>query len=327
MDLHKYRPSPLKNVLWLLFVSVLAVVGLAFVVKASMMMLFQLTPQDFDLLQDFSREGDRDRKVLLFFSGFHSMGVFIITPILFIRYFLKEDFTQMLHFPKQANHLGLILLIVLSFMVVNGLFIEWNKNLDLPDSALEDYLRGTEANMEQLTRFLISVEGPLELAYAFLVVVVITSIGEELFFRGLLQTLLIRLYSNPHIGIGVCSLLFSIIHFQFYGLVPRILLGVLFGYLFFWSGSLWIPILCHAFNNSIMLFGIYLHTRGHIQYDLEDSANLPPLWVATVALCLFVYLLRIYRQRCAIFGQAGGQGDWRVYLPGWSHRKKAAPRV
>ena len=91
-----------------------------------------------------------------------------------------------------------------------------------------------------------------------LMIAIIPAIGEEFFFRGLLQRIFSNWVRNTHWGIIISAFLFSAIHMQFYGFFPRFLLGAMFGYLFVWSGSLWLPVLAHFINNSLAVIAYYL---------------------------------------------------------------------
>jgi hypothetical protein len=92
-------------------------------------------------------------------------------------------------------------------------------------------------------------------------IAILPALGEELLFRGLIQHLISRWFRNSHVAIFGTAFLFSFIHFQFFGFVPRFLLGLYFGYLLFWSGSLWLPIVAHLINNGLAVF--YYHYAGN----------------------------------------------------------------
>ena len=89
--------------------------------------------------------------------------------------------------------------------------------------------------------------------FNLLIIAIIPALGEELFFRGYLQQTITKWTISPHIGIIITAVLFSAIHFQFYGLIPRFILGVLLGYIFLWSNNLWLPIIAHFVNNAQVL--------------------------------------------------------------------------
>jgi len=85
------------------------------------------------------------------------------------------------------------------------------------------------------------------------VISIIPAIGEELVFRGIVQNELLRIWNKKHFAVWVTGFIFSFIHFQFFGFIPRMLLGVLFGYCYLWTKSLWVPIAMHFLNNALTL--------------------------------------------------------------------------
>ena len=138
------------------------------------------------------------------------------------------------------------------------------------------------------------MELPIDLLVAMLVIAVLPAIGEELVFRGLIQNELYRGTKNIHVAIWVAAILFSAIHFQFFGFVPRLLLGALFGYLYYWSRNLWIPILAHFVNNGLSVLVMYFYQRGSFEYDLENPESVPLnaviiSGVVTIGLLYYLY--------------------------------------
>jgi hypothetical protein len=91
-------------------------------------------------------------------------------------------------------------------------------------------------------------------------IAVLPALGEEFLFRGVLQRLFIEWTKNRHFGVWIASFIFSFIHFQFYGFIPRFLLGLYFGYLLVWSSSIWVPVVAHLINNGFAV--IYYHFAG-----------------------------------------------------------------
>jgi hypothetical protein len=106
-----------------------------------------------------------------------------------------------------------------------------------------------------------------DLVLNLFVLAVIPALGEELLFRGLLQKMFNELFKNKHIAILVTAAIFSAIHMQFYGFIPRMLLGALFGYLLVWSGSIWVPVLAHFFNNAMVVIFSYLSSKSLLPFD------------------------------------------------------------
>jgi membrane protease YdiL (CAAX protease family) len=96
--------------------------------------------------------------------------------------------------------------------------------------------------------------------------------------------------NNPHLAIWLSAFIFALIHFQFYGLLPRMMLGVLFGYFYWWTGNIRVPIFAHIFNNGFAITLVYLHNIGVVKTDLE-SIDKVPLSIAGFSLFVTLGLL------------------------------------
>ena len=90
-------------------------------------------------------------------------------------------------------------------------------------------------------------------------------LSEEIFFRGFIQRLFIENKLNHHLAIWFTAILFSAIHLQFFGFVPRVLLGAVLGYLYFYSGNLWLSIIAHTVNNGFAVVMAYI--TGSLESD------------------------------------------------------------
>ena len=104
-------------------------------------------------------------------------------------------------------------------------------------------------------------------------IAIIPAIGEELLFRGVIQRIFTRWTRSNHWGIWIAAILFSALHMQFYGFVPRMLLGVLFGYLLVWSGSMWLPIIAHFLNNALAVIAMYMIDKELISPKVEEFGS------------------------------------------------------
>jgi membrane protease YdiL (CAAX protease family) len=155
-------------------------------------------------------------------------------------------------------------------------------------------MKQTENQMMELTKFLTDFQNIEEFLVGILVIGVLAGIGEEVFFRGLIQPK-VRLYTGSiHWGIWLTAILFSAIHMQFYGFLPRMFLGAIFGYLYVYSGSLVYPILAHIFNNSITVLLIYLSKQGKIDFDIEstDQVSYPLAFLGLLVLLVGIYYFK-----------------------------------
>lgn len=192
---------------------------------------------------------------------------------------------------------GLVVAVWLVSMPAMNWVVEWNKNLHLPASlaALEQSIRQMEEAAEQLTEQLLQVHSMGELLMGALVIGVMAGVSEELFFRGAMLGIMRQGRCNTHIVVWTVAIIFSAIHMQFLGFVPRLLLGAWLGYLLVWSRSLWVPIIAHSLNNSAVVVATWLDNNGYIdgnaldQMGLAAPGELP--WVALVSAAVTALLI------------------------------------
>lgn len=213
------------------------------------------------------------RFALLLLQGVTALIGFIVVPLLYLRYFEGRKFGSLHERKASPLPIFIALVMVLAVMPFMSAVIHWNANLQLPDflKGFEQAAKAKEEQLAKLTVFLTNLGSTGELIFALVVIAVLPGVGEELVFRGVIQKKMTQLM-NPHVAIWVTGFLFSAFHLQFYGLVPRMLLGVLFGYLYYWSGNLWMPILAHFLNNGFTLLMIYLYKTGLVSFDLQQVA-------------------------------------------------------
>ena len=171
--------------------------------------------------------------------------------------------------------------------------IYWNYHLDLSwlGSTLEQTARTLEDSTAAVMRSMMSSASVGTLIINVLIIGVLAGFSEELFFRGGLQRLLTAAGLNAHVAIWLIAIVFSALHLQFYGFVPRVLLGVLFGYMLLWSGSLWLPVLMHIINNSVYVFTVWLQVRANGFDSVDFSPSLWPMWVTIISAVLTVAAL------------------------------------
>ena len=145
-----------------------------------------------------------------------------------------------------------------------------------------------EATAEGMLRSLLVMESPAELLLNLLVMAVLPAIGEELLFRGVLQQKIERLSQRPHLAIWSTAFVFSAIHMQFEGFLPRMLLGAALGYLFYWTRNLWVPIVAHFVFNGAQVAAQYFAREQFGQLELEQAES--PHWLAAaVGLAVMVW--------------------------------------
>lgn len=251
------------------------------------------SPEDY--AKDLGSTKEQMRGIVLFAQGFSTLVGLAVIPSLFWRRFKEERISSLLRQPS-INPILYILTagIVISYLFPNSFFIEWNSNIDLPDGKFEDWLRSTEDSLTRQTEFLTSFSSTGQYLFGVLVIALLPAFGEELVFRGMLQPELQKGTNSVHAGIWIAAFFFSAFHFQFYGLVPRILLGALFGYLYYWSGSLYVPMFAHLVNNFFAVTAIYF---GWMDTPGSDTATpTPPWYLALVATGIFAVLVYFFRR-------------------------------
>lgn len=252
-----------------------------------------------NIIQDIEQHGDK-RTLVLVLQGISSFSVFIIAPLIFHFTLVNQPVKGVFGSNKLNGRLILKTLgILVSFMVVNSFFIEWNANIRFPEvlREIEQILTHTEERLKVLTQYLTQFESFEYFLLTLLVVAVIPGIGEEWVFRGYLQPLFTKIFgNNMHIGIWLAAIIFSAFHMQFYGFIPRLLLGALFGYIFAWSGNLFYPILAHIFNNGLSLIFLYIYQSRKLGFDMDSSEAAPwPAIVFAGFICTLL-LISFYRQ-------------------------------
>jgi len=198
--------------------------------------------------------------------------------------------------PKLEQILLGVTFLGVAFVIAISPVVEWNSEVHFPSflKDFETWAREKEELANQLTESLTQFKSVWEMLIALLVIAVLAGVGEELVFRGMIQRELWRATHNVHVAIWTSAFLFSAIHVQFFGFFPRLLLGALFGYLYYWSNNLLVPIFAHFFNNAFGVVFRYLNQQSVTDLNVED--NVAPPWpyvaigiVTTVGLLYFVW--------------------------------------
>ena len=214
-------------------------------------------------------------------------SVFILlVPALLCAYLFNEDGWQYLKIKKAVNLKVLIysIILIVAIQPLISFTGYYNKMMTLPESLseLEQSMQAMENSAAALLERLMADHSPDVVIANFIVIAVAAGITEEFFFRGSLQQLVKKICHNRHVTVWITAFIFSFIHFQFYGFVPRMLLGALLGYIFLWSGNLWIPVIVHTLNNALSV-ALYYKFHSTPVYDrLESFGTGNTVW-ATVA--------------------------------------------
>lgn len=237
--------------------------------------------------------------LMKFLQVVQSFGLFIIPPLV-LAVLYHGSIKIYLHLDKRANAVSLLLVLILTLVAAPFInFIgEMNMRMIFPEwlSGVEQWMKSAEEQAAQLTEAFLKVEGVGGLLFNLFMIALLPAIGEELLFRGVIQRIFTNMTKNHHWGIWISAILFSSLHLQFYGFVPRMLLGVAFGYLLLWSGSMWLPIVAHFLNNALAVLALYFIDKRMLSPKLEEyGATSESYYLAGISLllvALFMYMVK-----------------------------------
>lgn len=231
--------------------------------------------------------------LLKYFQLFQSIGLFVI-PALIVAYLFGGNVRLYLSLTKQPylKSILLAILIVLSASPLINVLGVWNSEMSLPEfmSGIENWMKQSEESAAHLTEMFVKADNLGVLLFNIFLIGIIPAIGEELLFRGVIQRVFTEWTNNKHIAIWVTAIFFSALHLQFYGFIPRVVLGAMFGYMFIWSGNLWLPVFAHFGNNTAAVIAYYLYNKGDIQID-PDSIGVGTAYQIAAIFSLIVVLI------------------------------------
>lgn len=288
------KPEPEAPVAMIALLLILGLIIGAMLGSGIVFLISQAKGVDFvSLLGSLSENSPRSDRNLVREVNLVSHLMTFTVPSLFAAWFFYRqrsfDFLKMQHWPTSRDLSFAVLLVLVSFPLAQLTY--WlNQQLPLPDWATS-----MENEATGLIKGLLVMETPGELLLNLLVVAVVPALGEELLFRGMIQQLFQRALARPHLAIWVTAIIFSAFHLQFEGFIPRMVLGAILGYLFYWTKNLWIPIVAHLFFNGFQVLGQYFYGNEIENLNLEnqDEAN----WVSGLASLVFCILLGRYIQK------------------------------
>lgn len=277
------------------------VILVAFLVFLVLSVLIALPFFGFDSILNIAAMNDLsdplNLAVLKYFQTVQAIGMFIVPPLI-LAYLFQGNILSYLYLDRSSTASTFLLAAVLMFAIapVINFMGEWNSNMSFPEwmSGIEQWMRNSEDQATEITEAFLNVKTIPGLAFNLFMVALLPAIGEELMFRGLVQKIFTRMTQNTHWGIWLSAILFSAMHVQFYGFVPRVLLGALFGYMLVWSGSMWLPVLGHFINNAFGVIGMFLIHNGMISSEVEDYGSTENSYYAAI-LSLFVVVFLLWQ--------------------------------
>ncbi len=235
-------------------------------------------------------------------QGLSAFGLFVLGPIISAYLFSNKpgDYLRINKFPSSSSLLTIVLLMLIATPAINYLLL-LNQQLNLPDwmSGIERWMKESEDQAALFTEVFLSTASIKGLLFNLLVIALIPAMGEELLFRGIIQQAMIKMSGKKHMAIFLTAAFFSAFHMQFYGFLPRMALGLLLGYAFYWSGSLWLSIAGHFFNNGLAVFMAFYAKRNGLPFNQDTiGTEKGDLWILLFSIIILVSgLIYLYKNR------------------------------
>jgi len=205
--------------------------------------------------------------------------------------------------PEKDWHILLLaVLIIVCIQPFANCLSYYNQQMVFPESlqSLEEWMRRQEDASQRVFKLLFAERSVMDIVFNLLLVSVLAGVAEEFFFRGCLQQIMRKITGSGHAAVWITAIIFSIIHFQFYGFIPRVILGALLGYLFLWSSRLWVPVIVHMLHNAIVAIISYVyHDVPEAQqiefFSLERNWILILFSILSTGLLLYFFKKRNHR--------------------------------
>jgi uncharacterized protein len=234
--------------------------------------LFHIHP--FDLTREL--ENMNNVPLLKYFQVVQSFGLFLVPSLLLGRIFSGNGFGYLKMNKTSSGILFFIVSVVmLSALPVINLMAELNSMIRLPESmsGLQQLMEKSSLAYQAASEAFLKVTSWQGLVVNLFVIALLPALGEELLFRGVIQRIFCNMAGNYHIGILISGFLFSFMHFEFFAFFPRWALGIMFGYMLLWSGSIWLPVLAHFINNSLAVVIYYFVSAGMVDKKSADFGS------------------------------------------------------
>jgi membrane protease YdiL (CAAX protease family) len=256
-------------------------------------------PGVFNALSDLSGEAlMKNIDLQRYFQIISQLGAFIFPPVIYA-YLVNKNAPGYLKLDHKPHIVTLFLalsaiLVMLPFL---NLMVNINESLRLPEflSGLEHWMKTSEDQATEITNAFLSDTSIKGFIINIVMIGLLAALGEELLFRGILLRLLNDWFKNVHVAVILSAFLFSAMHLQFFGFLPRMILGIILGYLFIWSGNLWVPIITHLINNVLSVVVAFLFYKGSIKTDAESFGNTDkPVMIGISFMLTLLLLLLIF---------------------------------
>ena len=204
----------------------------------------------------------------------------LLIPSLYI-FYIKKELKEIILVPswKQISFF-LLAAACITFVIMPlvGIIGDWNKDIQFPPAldSLSRAMHAMEDEIAKSVKLIVAYDSTGEMLLVLFTVALLPAVAEELMFRGIILNDLKKTF-NIHWSVFISAFIFSFIHLQFFGFFPRLLLGIVLGYLYITSGNILVSMLMHFINNAVVVIALNLHAKGVLKIDPESSKDIPAI--------------------------------------------------
>lgn len=243
---------------------------------------------------------EEELNFLKFYQLINQMGVFIM-PVFIFSFLVSPSIFRYLSLENRPQTIALAVssLMIYTILPFNHFLGEWNQQLNLPEfmRAIEDWMNDYEEKARLLTESFLKTESVGGLVVNLFIVALVPAVGEELLFRGIVLKLMKSITGSIHLAVIISAFLFAALHLQFLSFMPRFVLGLMLGYVFVITGSIWVPMLAHFVNNASSVIIFYLYSKKQIDIPMDDFGAMPhPVYIIGSLLITIWLILIVYQK-------------------------------
>ena len=237
-----------------------------------------------------------------------TLSLFMLPPLM-MAYIWSRTPAQWLHLTTRPTLMQTAMSVLIMLIAIPGinLLAHWNSLIILPDflRPIEAVLQQLEEQAAALTLRFMQTTSATGLISNILVMALLPAISEELTFRGLMLNLFAGKAQHsagsqrtPHAAIWAVAFIFALVHMQFYGFIPRMLIGALLGYMLYSTGSLWIPVIMHFTNNAAAVLAYFVVFKTGLNPDNVDTIGTgTTLWLGLISIIATLTLVIFHFKR------------------------------
>ncbi len=249
---------------------------------------------DFASLSDLlsGHDAEADPACLRWILGLNQAFTFLLPGMLTAFIVYKRDWIKDLFLNRSPStqNWGLATVILFCALPLVQYTYFLNQQIPLPESWLAQ-----EESTEAILKIVMTYTAGYQIIFNLFLIAVLPALGEEIVFRGIIQKNIQWASNSPHLAIWVAAFIFSFIHFQFAGFIPRFILGAILGYLFYFTQNLWVPIIAHFFNNASQVLLDFFFKEEMSSLDIESIDSVP--WYAgLISLVLVIFLFGMLKK-------------------------------